>query len=87
MRNEGMCRVSPVGCCMPAVARRLSIVACLALGWLGAAPAMADTEVGPPAVTNAAPALLQPVSLRDADGNAELDLVDPFRRRGDGEEG
>ena len=51
---------------------RLSIVACLMLG--GAAPLAA-------AVTNLPP-LLQPVTLKDGNGQSEQNLVDPFRRRG-----
>ncbi|MBR4258890.1 MAG: hypothetical protein IKQ17_07660 [Kiritimatiellae bacterium] len=54
-----------------------SLVACLVL----ATVAFADS-------TNAVPpTLFQPVVLKDADGNAELDLVDPFRRRGADEDG
>ena len=51
---------------------RLSIVACLMLG--GAAPLAA-------AVTNLPP-LLQPVTLKDDNGQFEQNLVDPFRRSG-----
>lgn len=61
---------------------RLSIVAFLAFG----APALSGAEVGPHSVTNATPPLLRPFTLRDAEGNAELGLVDPFSRRS-GEDG
>jgi len=60
---------------------RLSIVACLIVGCIAS-----WGQAAIPAVTNATPALLQPVALRDADGNAELGLVDPFSRR-TGEDG
>ncbi len=59
---------------------RLSIVACLIVGCVAS-----WGEVGMTAATNLPP-LFQPVVLKDADGNAELDLVDPFRRRGADEE-
>lgn len=40
------------------------------------------------AATNALPALLRPVTLRDDAGNAESGFIDPFRRRGaDGDGG
>ena len=51
---------------------RLSIVACLMLG--GATPLVS-------AVTNLPP-LLQPVTLKDDNGQFEQNLVDPFRRSG-----
>lgn len=61
---------------------RLSLAACLALGGPGSFSAMADAEAGPPPAADLPP-LLRPVTLRDDAGNAELGLVDPFRRRGD----
>ncbi len=60
---------------------RLSIVACLIMGCVAS-----WGEVAMTAATNL-PSLFQPVVLRDADGNAEHDLVDPFRRRGADDEG
>ena len=61
---------------------RLSIVACLMLGVGVSSFAEVAGDSHPPAVTNLPP-LLQPVTLKDDDGNAEVGLVDPFRRRGD----
>ncbi|MGN0832244.1 MAG: hypothetical protein ACI4RD_01180 [Kiritimatiellia bacterium] len=60
--------------------RFAALVACLALAGAAAGGEGAATNGVPPA-------LLRPVTLRDPDGNAEVDLVDPFRRRGDGDEG
>ena len=61
---------------------RLSIVACLMLGGYVSSRAEAAGDVQnqvSPAVTNLPP-LLRPVALKDEDGNAEVGLVDPFRR-------
>lgn len=63
---------------------RLSIVACLMLGVGVSSFAEAAGDSHPPAVTNFPP-LLRPVTLKDDDGNAEVGLVDPFRRRSDEE--
>ena len=63
---------------------RLSIVACLMLGVVVSSFAEVAGDSHPPAVTNLPP-LLRPVTLKDDDGNAEVGLVDPFRRRSDEE--
>ena len=63
---------------------RLSIVACLMLGVGVSSFAEVAGDSHPPAVTNFPP-LLRPVTLKDDDGNAEVGLVDPFRRRSDEE--
>lgn len=63
---------------------RLSIVACLMLGVGVSSFAEVAGDSHPPAVTNLPP-LLRPVTLKDDDGNAEVGLVDPFRRRSDEE--
>lgn len=63
---------------------RLSIVACLMLGVSVSSFAEVAGDSHPPAVTNLPP-LLRPVTLKDDDGNAEVGLVDPFRRRSDEE--
>lgn len=63
---------------------RLSIVACLMLGVDVSSFAEVARDNHPPAVTNLPP-LLRPVTLKDDDGNAEVGLVDPFRRRSDEE--
>ena len=44
--------------------------------------AAAVTNGVPPAAAAELPPLVRPVTLRDAAGNAENDLIDPFRRRG-----
>ncbi len=90
MKNERLCR----RCQMSAIAYRLTIVVCLVLGGrvsvhaeaaedsrhpVGGSPSLAAA-----AVTNLPP-LLRPVTLKDDDGNAEVGLVDPFRRRSDEE--
>lgn len=53
---------------------RLPVVACLVFALKGMC--LADT-------TTDLPPLLKPVTLRDDDGQVELGLVDPFRRRSD----
>ncbi len=63
---------------------RLSIVTCLMLGVGVSSFAEVAGDGHPPAVTNLPP-LLRPVTLKDDDGNAEVGLVDPFRRRSDEE--